>query len=103
MWPIYPTILHPNPTSKVKSPKVLNKSQCYSVSFDESLNKTFQLKQMDLNAHYWDFKIDANYFICHFFNRPNVENIHQELNVTGDKATDWEFDKAFNAMWKPCT
>ena len=44
---------------------------------------------MDLNDNYWDFEIDANYFICRLFQRPNVENIHQELHAAGDKATDW--------------
>ena len=55
---------------------------------------------MDLNINYSVDEIDANYFISRFFQRPNVENIHQGLHGTVDKATDWEVDKVLKAVWK---
>jgi hypothetical protein len=64
--------------------KGLKTSPCYSVSFDESLNRIFQLEQMDMNIRYWDEKeglVKVNYFTSRFFERPNAENILNELRT----------------------
>ena len=50
--------------------KVLNKSPCYSVSFDGSLNKIFQLEQMVLNVRFWNDElgvVKVNYFTFRIF------------------------------------
>ena len=64
--------------------KVLNKSPCYSVSFDENLNKIFHLEQMDFNIRFWDDELRVvkdNYFTSRFFERPNAENIENEIQA----------------------
>ena len=64
--------------------KVVTKSPTFSVSFDESLNKIFQLEQMDLNIRYWDDEeglAKVNYFTSRFFEWPNAENIYHELHT----------------------
>ena len=64
--------------------KVLNKSPCYSVSFVESLNKIFQLEQMDLNVRFLDDElgvVKVNYFTSRFFESPKVENIENEIRA----------------------
>ena len=33
---------------------LINKSPCFSLSFDESLNRVSQVEQMDMNVRYWD-------------------------------------------------
>ena len=33
---------------------LINKSLCFSLSFDESLNRVSQVEQMDMNVRYWD-------------------------------------------------
>ena len=47
------------------------------MSFDESMNKIFQLEQMDLNVRFWDDELGVfkvSYFTSRFFERPNAEN-----------------------------
>ena len=32
----------------------INKWPCFSLSFDESLNRVLEVEQMDMNVRYWD-------------------------------------------------
>ena len=91
--------------------KVLNKSPCYSVSFDESLNKIFQLEQMDLNVRFWDDElgvVKVNYFTFRIFSyltsRQNAENIDNEIqaalkSVSEEKMIQLSMDGP-NINWK---
>ena len=52
------------PAFKQKLKVVTDVSPCYSVSFDESLNKNQQKCQMDVNLRYWnDKRIQYNIYI----------------------------------------
>ena len=58
--------------------QVLKKSPCFSVSFDESLDKVLQEEQMDLNIRYWDDEqgiTKVNNLTSRCFQRPNAENV----------------------------
>ena len=51
--------------------KTVKNSPCFSVSFDESLNKIYQEEQMDLNVRYWDEEngmTKVNYLTSLFLN-----------------------------------
>ena len=57
---------------------LINKSPYFSLSFDESLNRVLQDKQMDMDVRYWDDDnglAKLNYVTSRFFECPNAENI----------------------------
>ena len=61
---------------------LINKPPCFSLSFDESLNRVLQFEQMDMNVRYWDDGnglVKLNYVNSRFFERQNAENILYEL------------------------
>ena len=49
---------------------LINKSPCFSLSFDESLNRVQHVEQMDMNVKYWDDGnglVKLNYVTSRFF------------------------------------
>ena len=64
----------------VKEPLVKNivASPFYTVSFDESVNRVLQNKEMDAHICYWDintFMASTRYFDSQFLLRPNAQNL----------------------------
>ena len=61
---------------------LINKLPCFSLSFDETLNRVQRVEQMDMNVRYWDDGnglVKLNYATSRFFKRPNAENNLSEL------------------------
>ena len=61
---------------------LINKSPCFSVFFDESLNSLLHVEQMDMNVRYWDNDnslVKLNYVTSRFFERSNPEDILSKL------------------------
>ena len=55
----------------------VKKSPYYSVSFDESLNDSFQSSQMDLNIQFWNSDlnhVESRYFDYQFLGHPTARN-----------------------------
>ena len=58
--------------------KEIKESDCFGVSFDESMNKVLQEEQMDVQIRYWNEttkQVDTRYIDSQFLRRPNAQNL----------------------------
>ena len=58
--------------------KEIKASDCFGVSFDESMNKVLQEEQMDVHIRYWNETaklVDTRFFNTQFLRRLDVKNL----------------------------
>ena len=70
------------PALKAKQKTKIHASPCFSVSFDESLNRNQQKCQMDVNIRYWGGEKNVAlsvYYDSRFILKLNAVNLTEEL------------------------
>ena len=63
----------------------IKKSLYYSISFDESLNDSFQNCQMDLNIRFWNNnlnRVESRYFDSQFLGHPTAKNLLESMTTS---------------------
>ena len=69
--------------------RLVSKSQFYSVSFDESLNKITQCGQMDIHVRFWkDNRVISRYLTSVFLRRARAEDLLDAFKQGTEKLTD---------------
>ena len=57
----------------------IKKSLYYFISFDESLNDSFQNCQMDLNIRFWNNRVESRHFDSQFLGHPTAKNLLESM------------------------
>ena len=75
----------------------ITKSDCYIVSFDESLNDKTQMCQMDLLIRYWDVndKVKVRYWISAFLGHSAASEGEMKLTHFNEKLSGFDSSKMF--------
>ena len=63
----------------------IKKSPYYSISFDESLNDSFQNCQMDLNIRFWNNnlnRVESRYFDSQFLGHPTATKLLESISTS---------------------